>query len=98
MDLFKAAIVSLTPLASLGAKKWDYEDRRRVVVQRNGITRTRPAMRVGWKATFVILVTLPEYVSPQVLNEVVSTAGRIGGLGDFRPTYGRFQVISFKVI
>lgn len=98
MDLFKAAIVSLTPLASLGSKQWHYEDRRRVVVQRNGITRTRPAMRVGWKATFIILVTLPEYVSPQILNEVLSMAGRIGGLGDFRPTYGRFQVVSFKVL
>jgi hypothetical protein len=97
MDLFKAAVVSLTPLASLGTKKWDYEDRRRVVVQRNGINRTRPAMKVGWRATFLLLVTLPEYVSPQVLNEVVATAGRIGGLGDFRPTYGRFNVVSYRV-
>jgi hypothetical protein len=97
-DLFKAAVVSLTPLASLGVKDWDYEDRRRAVVQRAGINRTRPAMKAGWKATFVLLVTLPEYVSPQILNEVVSMAGRINGLGDFRPTYGRFQVTSFKVL
>lgn len=97
MDLFKAAVVSLTPLASLGAKKWDYEDKRRVVVQRNGINRTRPAMKVGWRATFLLMVTLPEYVSPQMLNEVISTAGRIGGLGDFRPTYGRFSVVSYRV-
>ena len=34
---FKAAVVSLTPLASLGKTKWDYEDRRRVTIQRNGI-------------------------------------------------------------
>lgn len=98
MDLFKAGIVALTPLASLGSKDWDYLDKRRVVVQRNGINRTRPAMRVGWSATFVFLVTLPEYISPQVLNEVVATAGRIGGLGDFRPTYGRFNVIQFMVL
>ncbi len=98
MDLFKAAVVSLTPLASLGVKEWDYEDRRRVVIQRNGINRVRPAMKVGWRATFVLLVTLPEYVSPQILNEVIATAGRIGGLGDFRPTYGRFSVVSFGVL
>ena len=24
------------------------------------------------------------------------TAGRLIGVGDFRPTYGRFQVVSFK--
>jgi hypothetical protein len=79
------------------ALEWDYEDRRRVVVQRNGINRTRPAMKVGWRATFLLLVTLPEYISPQVLNEVIATAGRIGGLGDFRPTYGRFNVVSYRV-
>lgn len=98
MDLFKAAVVSLTPMASLGVKKWDYEDRRRVVVQRNGINRTRPAMRAGWQATFSFLVVLPEYLGPQVLNETIAMAGRIGGLGDFRPTYGRFNIISFRII
>lgn len=98
MDLFKAGIVSLTPLASLGSKEWDYLDKRRVVVQRSGINRTRPAMRAGWKASFVFLITLPEYISSQTLNEVIATAGRIGGLADFRPTYGRFAVTSFKVL
>jgi hypothetical protein len=98
MDLYKAGIVALTSLASLGSKEWDYLDKRRVVVQRNGINRTRPAMRAGWSATFVFLVTLPEYISPQTLNEVIATAGRIGGLGDFRPTYGRFNITSFSVL
>jgi len=55
-------------------------------------------MKVGWSATFLLMVTLPEYISPQVLNEVISTAGRIGGLGDFRPTYGRYNVVHFKVV
>lgn len=98
MDLFKAGVVSLTPLASLGAKEWDYEDRRRVLIQRNAINRVRPAMLKGWRATFLMLVTLPEYITPQILNEVVAMAGRIGGLADFRPTYGRFVIVGFKVL
>jgi hypothetical protein len=98
MDLYKAALVSLTPYASLGVKDWDYEDRRRVVVQRAGITRTRPAMKAGWKASFIFMVTLPEYVTPQLLNQTISTAGRIVGIADFRPTYGRFSVIKFAVL
>lgn len=98
MDLFKAALVSLTPLASLGVKEWDYEDRRRVVVQRAGITRTRPAMKAGWKVSFIFMVTLPEYVTPQLLNETISTAGRVVGIADFRPTYGRFVVTKFAVL
>jgi len=94
----KAAIVNLTPLAGLGVKEWDYEHRCRVQVQRNGVTRVRPAMRVGWSASFVLLVNLPEYVSSEMLHGLLTDAGRLIGIADFRPTYGRFQVRHFEVI
>lgn len=97
-DLFKAAIVSLTPLADLGAKDWDYLDRRRVCIQRNAITRSRPAMREGWKATFILMCNLPDYVDQAMLNETISSAGKLIGLADFRPSFGRFQVIKFEVL
>ncbi len=98
MDLVKAAVVSLTPLASLGIKEWSYEHKCRVVIQRNGITRVRPAVVAGWEAEFIFLVTLPEYVSREVLNALLVDAGRLIGVGDFRPTYGRFQVVGFEVL
>lgn len=98
MDLFKAAIVSLTPLASFGLKKWDYEDKRRVVIQRNAITRTRPAIKSGYTLKVQLQCNLPEYIDPPMLNEVIGQAGRLIGLGDFRPSYGRFQVVQFEVI
>ena len=82
MDLMKASYVSLTDLASTGTKTWDYEDKRRVTVNRSGITRTRPALKAGWKAAFDIMINM---------------AGRLEGLGDFRPTYGRFVVTKFDV-
>lgn len=97
-DLFKAAIVSLTELASLGVKDWDYLDKRRVVIQRNAITRSRPAMREGWRVTFIIMVNLPEYINPQLLNATIQAAGKLIGLADFRPSYGRFNVVEFKVL
>jgi hypothetical protein len=97
-DLVKAAVVSLTPLASLGVTEWDYEHRCRVQVQRNGVTRVRPALRAGWQASFIFLVNLPEYVSQEMLLGLLNDAGRLIGVGDFRPTYGRFQVVSFTVL
>ncbi len=96
MDLFKAAIVVTTPLATLGVKEWDYLDKRRVMVQRQGINRVRPAMRVGWKVTFDLLVMLPEYVDRNSLRETIESAGRLIGLGDFRPTFGRFGIVEFR--
>ena len=98
MDLFKAGVVSLTQLASLGKTEPDYFDRRRVVVQRNGVNRTRPAMKAGWKAEVELSVMLPEYITPEILREVLVNAGRIVGLADFRPTYGRFAVDRFEIV
>lgn len=104
MDLFKAAVVSLTDVAPIKnadgktTNTWDYEDKRRVTVQRAGVTRTRPAFRRGWQATFQFMVTLPEYVEPQTLLEVIGLAGRSVGIADNRPSYGRFNVTAWKVL
>ncbi len=97
LDLFKAGVVVLTPIASLGKATWDYLDSRRVMVQRNGITRVRPAFLAGWRATFEVEVITAEYIPPHLLHAVLSDAGRLVGLGDFRPSYGRFAVMSFEV-
>jgi len=97
MDLYKAGVVSLNVLSSLNAKKWDYEDKRRVVIQRSGINRIRPAMKTGWEAEFDFLVNIPEYITPMDFNESLQTAGRLVGVGDFRPTYGRFVITQFEV-
>ena len=97
-DLYKASIISLTDLASTGAQEPDYLDKRRVCVMRSAVTRTRPALNPGWSATFLLMVQTPEYINPQTLNTVISDAGRLVGVGDFRPSYGRFVVSGFKVL
>lgn len=97
MDLFKAGLIMQTELADLGKTTWDYLDQRRVTVQRSGVTRVRPALFAGWRATFDLDVILPEYISGERLHHAIQNAGRLVGVGDFRPTYGRFQIIEFKV-
>jgi len=98
MDLFKAGVIGLTPLASLGVSAWDYEHRCRVTIQRNGVTRCRPAMKAGWTIEVDLMVNLPEYIAPDALHDVLVNAGRLIGVGDFRPTYGRFAVRSFEAL
>lgn len=98
MDLFKAGIICNTQLASFGVQDWDYEHKCRVVIQRNAVTRIRPAMKAGWKVSFDFTVGLPEYIDQHLFNEVLVNAGRLIGIGDFRPTYGRFCLKNFKVL
>jgi len=95
LDLYKAGVVALTEIASVGKDTWDYIDQQRVVIQQSSITRMRPALTKGWRATFEIQVLTPEYISPSTLHSVLINAGRLVGLGDYRPTYGRFQVVQF---
>jgi hypothetical protein len=95
MDLFKAGVVLMSNLAPLGVDRWDYEDRRRALVQRQAINRTRPAIKAGWQAVFEFQILVAEYISPALLHEVATDAGRLIGVGDFRPTYGRFRVSRF---
>lgn len=103
MDLFKAGIVSLSPLNPIvnrdgkTTKVWDFEHRCRVTVQRSGITRTRPAFHEGWSAELDLMVNLPGYISSSDLLETITMAGKVIAVGDFRPTYGRYQVVGFEV-
>jgi hypothetical protein len=104
LDLYRAAVAPLTLLAPIlgqdgkPTKKWDVLDERRVTVQQSGITRQRPSFHAGWRASFVFQVNLPEYVDAHSFLDVLTLAGRAVGVGDYRPTYGRFQVVKFEVI
>ena len=93
-DLCKAGVIPLSPIAPFlpETKDWDFEHACRVTIQRAGVTRVRPAMREGWKATFDLLITVPEYLTIETMASLIGQAGRLVGLCDFRPTYGRFAI------
>jgi hypothetical protein len=95
-DLCKAGIIPLSIVAPFlpGRPTWDFEDARRVTIQRAGITRIRPAMREGWQLSFDLLITMPDYLPPQTVMRLVGDAGRLVGLCDYRPTFGRFSTVS----
>jgi hypothetical protein len=70
-----------------------YTDYSSVTIKTNRVMRTRPRFP-EWKTRFVI-----EYI-PSLLNEAdvenfLILGGRIIGLGDYRPDYGRFEITEF---
>lgn len=97
-DRLKAIVVPFKEWGKIngGVKKWEEEDSRRVVIQKAGITRTRPAFQKGWTIEFEIMVMAPEYLSPELLRNIIDVAGLFQAIGDFRPTYGRYRVESFR--
>lgn len=98
IDLVRAGIIVSPYLISTGRKEPDFLDRRRVVIQRNSVTRIRPALAEGWTVRFYLDVTIPEYLPENVVHDIVVQAGKFIGVGDFRPTFGRFQVTHFEVL
>lgn len=99
-ELCKAGVIPLTTIGVFEPKtqKWEFEHAARVTVQRAGVTRVRPAMREGWRISFDLLVTTPEYLSPSIMAHLLGQAGRLVGLCDWRPTYGRFAVTRLEVL
>ena len=72
--------------------KWEI-DTRRVMVQRQGVPRSRPLFPV-W-ATLVSFDINTDYVSPAALDPIMTEAGSMVGVGDYRPEhtgpFGRFE-------
>lgn len=94
--------VSVEPaMLSFGTKEYAI-DRRRAVVQKQGILRSRPLLR-DWTLDFDLLVS-EEDVSPNcfpTLRVICEDAGRRVGIGDFRieksGPFGKFVVESWEV-
>lgn len=105
-DLFKAAVF-ITPeeiphgievpdeLDTDGDKPL-YLDMRPVVVNRSRIVRIRPTFAPGWELEFTIEV-IDDQISPELVQDVLTLAGKTVGIGDFRPKFGRFSVVRFEV-
>ena len=72
---------------------WDYDefrDVRGVRIGQSRVMRTRPIFR-NWQAEFEVLFDDEQVNQSDVVRAIVD-AGRISGVGDFRPKFGRFEV------
>lgn len=76
-------------------KKSEYVDMRTVKVGTQKVVRTRPIFH-EWRVSFVGFLDTNK-MEPDEIKEIIENAGKYVGLGDYRPRYGRFELISFKV-
>lgn len=66
-----------------------------VVINRARVLAWRP-MFTNWSCEFTINVT-DDMIDTNVLKEILIEGGRHKGLGDWRPKFGRFEVVDWKV-
>jgi len=94
-DLVNATVEVEPDKIPLGKKNFDYNHQEFVKIQRNQILRSRPAFKKGWEAEFTLLV-MDDQMQKDILKEIVENAGKFIGIGDWRPHFGRFEVVKFK--
>lgn len=94
-DLFKGSVFIKPEYIEHEFQKWEIHKSTCVIPATKGrITRYRPILP-KWKLTFEIEV-LDDRLTTDVLKLALDEAGRVNGLGDYRPRYGRFIITKFK--
>ncbi len=91
---FKAGVFVIPLMIPHKNYEWTI-DKQPVVIQRARIMRCRP-MFENWELSFTIQIR-DERISPPIVREVLETAGKFNGIGDYRPRYGLFDVTKFEV-
>ena len=67
-----------------------------VVIQRSRVMSWRPKFK-EWSCSFTIEI-VDDMINQSTLKEILETAGKYKGVGDYRPEYGRFKIVSWKII
>lgn len=68
--------------------------RKGAIVGQSRVIRTRPRFK-EWRCSFEIEI-LDDGPDPSHVERALADAGRLIGMGDWSPRYGRFQVTSFE--
>ena len=71
-------------------------DRQHAVVNRGRILRCRPRLD-EWELLFQMTIC-DERLEPVTVKNILHSAGKFVGIGDFRPRYGLFELVKFEVI
>ena len=75
----------------------EYRDSRSVVMSGRRIIRTRGRVPAGWRMTFIIQFNARTLEAREVVS-FLQAAGFAGGMGDYRPRFGRFDVLEAREI
>ena len=90
--------IKLLDVNNLAMTEYDI-DSRPVCIRATGgrIIRHRPLIKAGWRAEFTIALS-NDSVSLETVKAILEEAGRSKCVGDFRPRFGQFRILSVEKI
>lgn len=94
-DAIKGGVFVEQDKIRLSNKKYEI-DYRPVVIQRARIMRARPLFK-DWSLEFVLVVN-DDRIIPETVKDIIEYSGSYVGIGDFRPKFGRFVLVDYKVV
>ena len=65
-----------------------------VVIQRARVMSWRPMFK-EWSCGFTIDIA-DDMMNSETIKDILESAGKYKGVGDFRPEHGRFEIVEFK--
>ena len=77
----------------MGKETYDEIDRRPAVIQRQRIVKSRPRFN-SWEIEFTVNFD-ESRIKKETLKQILEEAGQSKGIGDYRPKFGRFALVSF---
>jgi hypothetical protein len=97
LEMGKGCINIIPDMIPHKIQKW-ITDSRTVVIKATGgrVVRNRPKLE-NWELSFTIEL-LSDDMPVEVIKSALDDAGREGGLGDYRPRFGRFIVTKFEEV
>lgn len=92
------AVIEIDPdKISLKKETYDYVHKEFVKLRGSDqVLRHRPAFKKGWEAKLKLLILDEEQIPIDVMKQIAEYAGKFVGIGDWRPHFGRFEVVEFK--
>ena len=96
-EMSQGCIVVLPEMIPHKLQDWVVDERTVVIgATRGRIVRLRPKLN-EWELDFVIQIMNDE-LPVEVVKGMLDDAGREGGIGDYRPRFGKFIVTCFKEV
>ncbi|MFH2028655.1 MAG: hypothetical protein ABIJ08_05925 [Nanoarchaeota archaeon] len=97
LEMGKGSLNIMPDMIPHEIQKWEVDSRTVVIKATRGrVVRLRPKFN-EWKLKFTIEL-INDDMPVEVVKSALDDAGREGGLGDYRPRFGRFIVTSFQEV